>query len=162
MGTVYSNPAQKINLQTYEVRIPEGYDPVVPDYYVKFNVVPIRTPVAEDMCFSMMSPKYIIDMIFNNVPFVIVKETDLREIIAVIREYVNQVERYVGSSSEIAALISSNNTDATRAFVEKCKQALSVLEHETDRINRAIDYKEEQNMARPLSLIEILQRLNRR
>lgn len=92
MPMIYKDIGDTINHTTFELRVPDDYEPVVPGYYLKF---PERKPVYTSesrYCYTQLPIVRIIDMCVNNIPFTIVHADDVVLICKLLQQYVTALK----------------------------------------------------------------------
>jgi len=87
-AVLYNNLSDTINKSTWEVRIPDSYEPTVAARYMDTDETrPIYVGSDSTYVYSRLSIYYMMDMTWNNIPFTIINKDDVILIGDIIEQY---------------------------------------------------------------------------
>ncbi len=89
---VFTSIEDIINKKPYSAMFPQSYTPI-PAYFLRFGITPYFNPMEyEDFAYGKLTIAGMIDLTCNNQPWVLERDQDFDEIIALTRHYLNQIE----------------------------------------------------------------------
>lgn len=137
----YNDPADEFNKRCFRVLIPKWYNPALPAYIKSGEVAPIDTEDLHAMCYSSMSCRFIVDMLFQEVPFTVIEDTSAT-IAQIVEAYIEEVIHEQFKDKETGVLL------------DRCKIALLKLNTEVDR-----GKKHRSSGPKPFRMLNILEQI---
>ena len=121
-----------------------------PDYVDDTNFRPttIYKGLDMNMCYSTKNVPEIVDLTVNQVPFDIVKFTDLGCIIGIMDGYVNEVQAYEAFNTEL------------KLFLGRLRQARGILNTKYEELVTYYRNTDPHYQNRPVTLLDILSAMN--
>lgn len=150
MPRYYPDLSDTINKTTWDMRVTDSYEAIIPQYY-KDNpkIKPIYTGDSEHT-FTKMTIAHIVDLCVNEVPFSIVRHEDVVSIVGLLKTYTQSLKRVCEGLAD---------SHTTVIYLKKCQRSLKILNSINDQATH-VETQQHTAMKKPTDILGVLDRFS--